>query len=128
MRCKGKPVTTIKQATSLVLILLLMISFTLSGISSADIGAGVKNREKVADDFKHSPDLRDQVLSMRASEIESDDVSQAREARVRVILQLKGKDRRQIDNLLNDQSIAAGDELQSLNTRVVDLPVKKLRR
>ncbi len=128
MRCKGKPVTVFNQATTLVLILYLMIGFTLSGSSSADIGVSVKNREKVADDFKLSPDLRDKILSMRASKVETGDISQAREDRVRVILQFKGKGRGQIEALLDDQSIAAGDELQSLNTRVVELPVKKLRR
>src|SRR4030095_9041054 len=110
-----------KTFTSLVLILCLFIGLMQFRETWA-YGSNVLPGGEEGSDYKISADLRDQIRSLRSYEVEGG------EDRVRVILQLKHKDRSRIEALLYDQSISAGDELKSLNSRVVELPVKKLRR
>ena len=120
--------TNTRQTTSLVLVLCLFIGFTQSDGTSAHSSTGLPDTGKMSDDHKLSPELRVRVRSLRASEDEPDGVSQRGEDRVRVILQMKGREHGEIDALLNDDGISAGDKIQSFNSRVVELPVGKLRR
>src|SRR4029434_3885835 len=103
MRAKSKAMENNKKVASLLLILCLFIGLTQFRKTWAYSSTVASAREE-GSDYQLSADLHDRIHSLHSSKVE------AGEDRVRVILQLKHKDRSRIDALLHDQSISAGDE------------------
>jgi hypothetical protein len=116
-----------KKRTALVLALALSIGITQIGRSRAYSTGNFPQQERTLEDDKLSSDLLDRIGSARLSDPNLSDLNQAGEERVRVILQLKRKHHRAVDPLLADEGISTGDELKSLNSRIVEVPLKKLR-
>src|SRR5215470_1775297 len=102
-----------RKSIALLLALVLSIGFALIDNTRA-YSSGTPSfpkRERSVDD-KLSSDLLQRIGSPRVYDLNSYELSQSGEDRVRVILQLKGKHRRAIDPLLDDQGVSVRDDLQ----------------